>query len=1057
MSIRHTLPALFLVFVCFIPALAQQAPPAPLAAKPDYSAEPFILEQYRIVVRFENDGTGTREVTARVRVQSEAGVQRLGQLILGYSSANEKMEIGFVRVRRSDGTTVAAAPDAVQDLPAPVAREAPMYSDFREKHITVPGLRPGESLEYSVITRVETPLIPGQFWMEHEFEKNAIVLQEQLEISVPKEREIKLKTEPGHDPRVTTEGDRRIYRWTSSHLEREPEKDTAAVARKRPARKRPDTPDVQITTLRNWNDLGHWYAGLEKDRVAPTPEVRAKAAELTRNANTDLEKIQLLYDYVARNFRYISLSFGVGRYQPHAAGDILGHEYGDCKDKHTLLASLLDSVGIPVEAALINSMRDVDPDVPSPSQFNHMITAIPQGKSYLWLDTTTEVAPFRLLAPVLRAKQALVVSADGGARLVQTPYESPLPNMQDVEIEAKVSELGKLEGHVRLKLRGDSELGFRMYFRHTAPTQWKNIVQALNMAYGLGGEVANVSTSDPAVTQEPFRVEYDVAQSDYLDWSRRKSQPVFFLPIVVLKDAEGDSNDKLQLEPPGEFHARLKLHLPPTIVARAAVPVTVTRDYGEYHSTYKVEGSTVTAERVLSNKMGELPAARLGDYQAFARALRADGEQKLAIESTAAGTPTIPNSAGAGELYDAGQAALKALNFQAAAGLFERVVKLDPKHATAWLYLGRADLTLNRLDDAVNAFHKQLDLSPYDETAYSNLGFAYWRQQKYADAAFAFRKQLEINPLDDYAFGSLGVMYCEMKKYSDAVPQLEKAISLKPDNASYQVSLGQAYLNLEQPEKAIAAFDSAVEAAPLPVIWNNVAYELSKRKVRLDRAQQYAESAIAATEAVLRNVSLDRLRPEDLAQVTGLAAYWDTLGWIHFQNGNLEAAEKFIRSAWMLVQHAEIGDHLGQLYEKRGDKQQAARFYTLALSAFRPDPDIRARLAALVGEKNVSSMLAKSGDTLSAERTVTLGPLVKDKTSAEFFVLFVPGPRVEAAKFVSGDEKLKTFASALVAAHYPVEFPDANPTKLVRRGILSCDDGQCRFVFLSPEDVHSVN
>ena len=67
-----------------------------------------------------------------------------------------------------------------------------------------------------------------------------------------------------------------------------------------------------MTTFASWEEVGRWYHGLEKDRRAPTPDIRAKAAELTAGKTTDLEKIEALYDFVATNFRYVSLSFGVG-------------------------------------------------------------------------------------------------------------------------------------------------------------------------------------------------------------------------------------------------------------------------------------------------------------------------------------------------------------------------------------------------------------------------------------------------------------------------------------------------------------------------------------------------------------------------------------------------------------------------------------------------------------------------------------------------------------------------------------------------------------------------
>ena len=40
-----------------------------------------------------------------------------------------------------------------------------------------------------------------------------------------------------------------------------------------------------------------------------------------------------LYNYVAQNIRYVSLSFGLGRFQPHSAADVFKNQYGDCKDK----------------------------------------------------------------------------------------------------------------------------------------------------------------------------------------------------------------------------------------------------------------------------------------------------------------------------------------------------------------------------------------------------------------------------------------------------------------------------------------------------------------------------------------------------------------------------------------------------------------------------------------------------------------------------------------------------------------------------------------------------
>ena len=181
-------------------------------------------------------------------------------------------------------------------------------------------------------------------------------------------------------------------------------------------------------------------------------------------------------------------------------------------------------------------------------------------------------------------------------------------------------------------------------------------------------------------------------------------------------------------------------------------------------------------------------------------------------------------------------------------------------------------------------------------------------------------------------------MYAEWHKYDLAAAELEKAAAVTPDRtpdgsaepaAELQVSLGDAYLNLGQDDKALATFDHAVELSATPLVWNNIAYQLSLKDSHLDRAQQYAESAVSATAAALRNVSLDRLAIKDLGLVSSLVAYWDTLGWVHFGEGNLDKAEKYVAAAWELGHHGEVGDHLGQIYQKRGDKDRALRTYAL--------------------------------------------------------------------------------------------------------------------------------
>ena len=163
------------------------------------------------------------------------------------------------------------------------------------------------------------------------------MLDEELEINVPKDRQIKLKTKPGYDAKITEEGDRRIYRWTHSRLKDE---DDAKKKKKKPPKPEDQIPSVELTTFKSWEELGAWYAALERERRIPDAAVKAEAEALVKGKTDDMAKVKALYDYVSRNIRYVSLSFGLGRIQPHAASEVLANGYGDCKDKNTLLAAL---------------------------------------------------------------------------------------------------------------------------------------------------------------------------------------------------------------------------------------------------------------------------------------------------------------------------------------------------------------------------------------------------------------------------------------------------------------------------------------------------------------------------------------------------------------------------------------------------------------------------------------------------------------------------------------------------------------------------------------------
>lgn len=1036
---------------------------APKKSAQDYSQEPFIIEQFLTSVRFENDGTGERDVTARIHIQSDAGVQEFGQLRFGYNSANERLDVAYVRVHKADGSVVTAGPDAITDMTAPVARDAPVYTDFKEKHVTVPDLAPGVTLEYQTVTRLITPLAPGEFWFDHNFVKSSVVLDERLEIDVPQGRKIDLQSSPHTPYEMSSKDGRTIYTWKQSNLTLPSDDDSK---KQQPQDAEAKIPDVQLTTFTSWEAVGRWYSKLEQGRTDPSPEIRAKTAALIQGRTTDLEKIQALYEYVSKSIRYVSLSFGVGRYQPHTAAEIFANQYGDCKDKHTLLASMLEAAGIPSDAVLISYERKFDSSMPSPGQFNHMITAVPLGKELIWMDATEEVAPFRLLASPLRAKSALVIPSDGIAKVIETPADPPFLSSQHVEIDATVSDLGKLTAHAHYTMRGDNELVLRLAFRRTPETKWKQLAQTILSLDGIRGEVTSVKPGDPTATADPFEFDIDFEMSNYLDWSSKKAKAALPLLSIGLPTPPDSDTAPVKLGSPLKVDLSLKLELPPADAAQTPISVSVARDYADFSSSYHFADHTLTAERILNFKIRELPASRKSDYLAFARAVNNDENQLLVVANATPGAPEIPAEAKPDDLFEAGLAALNSHNMRAAIPLFQRVVALDPKYKQAWNDLGIAYLDDGSYDEAVAAFRKQIDVDPFDEHANDYLGLALENQQKYPEAIAAFRKQLEVNPLDLMAHAALGSIFLEQHLYPDAVPEFEKAVILAPDNATLQVSLGRAYINSGQQEKGLAAFDKAAGIAQTPAIWNDIAYNLADNKIELDKAQRYAESAISSTDADLRNIDLLHLTMDQMNQVASIGSSWDTLGWVYFQKGDLQKAERYVNAAWQLDQHGEIADHLARIYEKLGDKDQAARTFALALAAPHSVPETRARLILLLGgNAGIDDLVKKAAPEIASMRSYELNGLLKEDATADFLILLSPAGsdgasvKVDATKFVSGSESLRPFADKLSTLEYGAAFPDASPAKIVRRGTLSCSaaSGDCVFKLLAPEDVHSIN
>src|SRR5713226_6507227 len=1024
------------------------------------SEEAAVFERILNRAHFENDGTEVSETEAVVRIQSQAGVEAFGQLVFGYSSATEKLEVEYVRVRKPDGRVVATPDSTAQDFAPEVRKEAPMYSDYRQRHISVVALQPGDTLEYRTVTRVLTPLAAGNFWYEHSFPKGVAVNEDRLEIDIPKAREVKLKT-PTRKPDIQEKGDRRIYTWVVKDIQPDRDKDKDETDE--------DTgPDVQLTTFTDWKQVSQWYAKLQGERMTVDDSVRKKALELAKGADTPAEKARRLYDFVARNVRYVSISLGVGRYQPHSASDVLQNGYGDCTDKHTLLSALLRAEGIQSYPVLIHSTRKLDADVPSPAQFDHVITAARLGTGLTWLDTTPEVAPYGLILYQLRNKQAVVASEDSEGGLQRTPADSPVKTFMHFTLDGRFSEFGALDATLEVTAQGDRDWPMRASFRRFSQAQWKDFVKLLSAGWGLPGDVNDVQLDPIEDTSKPFHLKYRLHQDRYF---AVPSASVNFRPIPPLGmpavRASDKSKEPLNIGPAGEMDYRVRLQFPSNYTVRTPTAVKMTRDYGDYSSTYSQNKGMLEGERKLNVKVNELAAARRADYESFRNVTRSDEDQVLSC------TILTPSGQGAQtaaskmegtpeELHKAGVKALQSKDYRTAVDLLKRAVDGDatlanPGVKDGWYDLGLAYAAANNHAEAIAAFRKQIERDPNHKQANGDLAMELQETGKTDEAIAAYRKQLETAPYERATHKNLGLLLAQLGRDADARTELEAAAAIPPDDPETKMALAQVYGRLGENAKAQELLKGLTGSAGGDSGQDIFASAL-KNDIDPAQTENDAQQVLYDIGGQFDSGELDRLGPSAFSSMRLVALAWSRMGWAKFQRGENLAAMQFLTSAWLLSQSGTVGNRLGRVLEKQGQPEKARHMYALAVAAgggTNEVQDSRARLAKLAGDHDVAEKnsaekdIAQAPAELTQARTVKLGVITNKPVSARFNLVFDSSPRPERAEFVDGDESLRAAGEQLREKDFPVRFPDVSSVKIVRRGMLSCSSSGCSIELLS--------
>lgn len=1104
---------LFVAVGCFALCLlhpfrgvSRQAPAgAPGTVQPvpaDTSKEPVVYEQVRGHLRYEEDGRGSADAYARIRVQTYSGVQKIGQLVFSYDSANAEMEVRSVRVTKPDGKVVTAGPDAIQDMTSPIAQSAPTYTDLRQKHVVVPNLSPGDILEYETFTTYR-PLTPGKIWQVWDLVSNDVCLDEQVELDVSSKIAVKTSTTGADGPTLRAELGRNIWTWKTSnmlHGERPmvlPSSDAFPDVKsllKTPLRSY--SRRIWITSFADWAELSAWYTGLERDRRVPTAEVKAKAGELTRDSHSDLEKVRAVYNYVARNIRYVSLSFGVGRFQPHFAADVLAHQYGDCKDKATLLEAMLEAVGIKASPALLQVSGRME-EIPTPFEFDHAINYLVLDGKEMWLDSTLGVAPFGYLMPNVRGKLALVASPDKGSELRRIPSELSMPTFYGINLEGHLTDERRLDALLTFETRGDWEVLLRLALVQSSVAQLQSVLEAGAKRNARSDDLAisDLDVGDPYDTSAPLRMRLhltatlrevnksrfpeDVAKADpgERSFSPRSFDELVSSLLPPVTGAYGTSlgdAKEMTISLKLTFGDKLAEKLAAGLQGRKVDPSRLIQDFAEYEQNWNWESPALTGNWRLATKMTAVPVDRYAEYSAFRSAVQSEmGELADALGARpSAGAPTLQVVRYAEALEQ-----IHASRFHQAQTLLESIVSDDPKYVDAWKSLGELFERNQNWDKSRLAYQHVIELAPRDSEAYNGLLRALMAEQMYPDAIAAAKKQVEQFPDRWESHANLGAAYMETGKFDEAAQEYEAAATQQPGNPRLQVQLGRASSHDGEVKRARMAFRHALQLDSSPLTLNATAYYSADAGLDLKSAEEWSRRSIYTLEAQLNAVKLEDVNRDTLQLLNFAAAFWDTFGWIKFKQSDFSTAEKYLSAACDLSDDPNIQLHMGRLQETLGHKKEAMRYYVAALyeapivkaaekvvpapqrSLSAGEQEARERLGALAGsEQAANEQLREALYDSDRSRTVTVPFSEKTDASESFAAILVPGPKIASSGILPGAKEQPKLLARFATKTPPQSFPNSTVTSIPRIAVIHCvaSRAECELEFLPNETAAQV-
>jgi hypothetical protein len=381
-------------------------------------------------------------------------------------------------------------------------------------------------------------------------------------------------------------------------------------------------------------------------------------AALTGSLPSPLAKMRAIANFVQHDIRYVAIELGIGGYQPHPASDIFMHRYGDCKDKATLMSSMLREVGIDSYYVVINSERGaVTSKTPANvGGFNHAIVAIklPDGASdpsliatmqhpklgkLLFFDPTNHLMPFGQIGGYLQANYGLLVTPEGG-ELIELPEEPAAMNGVERTASLHLDASGRLQGDVKELRLGDRASAARWTLH--AVTNDRDRIKPIEKT--LAGSLATFHITKATIvnlnlTNQPFGFDYSFDADNYAQ-NAGDLLLVRVRAIGVKSSALLETKDPrmfpIEFDGPSRDTDTFEITVPPGYTVDDLPPaVDANYSFATYHAKSEVTGNVIRYSRTFEVKELSVPVSKADELKQLYRIIATDERNTAVLKPTA--------------------------------------------------------------------------------------------------------------------------------------------------------------------------------------------------------------------------------------------------------------------------------------------------------------------------------------------------------------------------------------------------------------------------------------